>query len=990
MHVIALINLKSKKARLASKFKPWQPALYFTILVTVLIAIKFIFPTPSLAYTIPIQCSEGTCHSGSSMGLPYGRRFDELNSIEGDMDTFFVWQSSNPDYANRWPNLSPDCDQGGCHEIVSSVSGKPNLLVQHIGRSTTTFPNGMGCSSCHHGYNGSKLRAADIAYAIYWWDSDCYACHRSNADHEPRHDTTYVNSRPVACEDCHSMVSVNTGSPNLWTWHLNRVTTSYPAGMDCQSCHNYSGSKLVKTNIDNAISSNSPKCDGCHSNTMHGVDPNTDHRTSYLGDTSCNLCHVSRSPVKDTQPNLQDIHMGKKTTSYPGGMDCNSCHSYSGTKLLTVSIDNAISSGVNGNTRCDACHTVTSGIHEEPHNTNYLEGELPLECQNCHLMKSSTTTPSNTANLRKWHIGRSTTSYPAGMNCGSCHNYGGSKLDKNKIARAIANDNTKCDACHSVHDSREAAHDTVYLSKRIVDCSTCHSMVSKNTKEANLRTWHLSRKTTSYPSGMNCSSCHNYSGSKLIKSAIDSAISAGNTNCSACHSSTIHALDDSPDHRSYFMGTPGDCLSCHKPSRPKKDSVRNLQDLHMKKQTTSYPKGMNCNSCHRYKGSKLNKKKIKKAIAKGGFSGTTSTKCAACHSVVSIGSHELLHNTKYDSSFWPNLAPDCRSCHEMKSDTLGNEGKSNLWVWHLKRKTPTYPKGMNCQSCHSYKGTKLSKIDINKAISSKNTDCSACHELANKSHALNHDTQYIDNPLVACQTCHPMESAMTGKPNLWIWHLKRKTTSFPRGMNCQSCHDYKGTKLSLSNINQAIYEENTRCDTCHKLTIHLFDPNTDHRTNFTGKPKQCSYCHAIARHPRKDSTYNLQDYHVGKKTTSYPSGMTCNSCHNYKGIKLSKKKINDAIALGGYAGLPKTGCAACHKEVGPHRRYQIIGSGKRAVKPGGDKAVKATKKAVSSPIDLFVYISAGLLSLIGVMAIALKKLIPFLAKVIAHIHFNKS
>ncbi len=908
--------------------------------------------------TYPSGMNCNSCHSYSGSKLSASRINTAINSGQSGNTACDGCHTAPSNIHESQHNttylsgqLSVECSS--CHPMQSSTTtpaNTANLRSWHIGRATTTYPAGMNCASCHN-YTGSKLTKATIDAAIAANNTNCNGCHGStmhNLDPNTDHRTSYLSGTlTVDCSTCHSSARspAQDSQSNLQDIHITKNTTSYPSGMNCNSCHSYSGSKLSASSISTAINSGqsgNTYCNGCHSSTIHALDPNTDHRTSFLGDSSCSNCHTSaRSPAKDSRSSLQDLHVGKATTSYPSGMNCNSCHSYSGSKLSASKINVAINSGQSGNTACDACHLVSSNVHEILHNTTYLVGQLPVECSSCHPMQSSTTTPANTANLWKWHIGRATTSYPGGMNCQSCHSYSGSKLNASQISEAIASNKTNCDACHTLHDNKESSHDTVYLSNKEVKCEACHLMKSSATNNANLQKWHIDRKTTSYPAGMVCNSCHNYEGNKLSKASVDSAIEEGNTKCSACHSSTIHSFDPNIKHRTSFLGEPDDCITCHEASRSKKDSKYNLQDFHVGKKTTAYPKGMVCNSCHDYAGSKLSKSDIKKAIADGGYGGTPNTKCSACHKTVAAGGHEKLHNTKYDSNAWPVLSPDCTNCHEMASSTEGNKGNPNLWEWHIGRATTTYKNGMVCQSCHNYSGNKLDKSKINTAISEGNTDCKACHGLSNESHEVKHDTNYIDDQPISCDLCHQMVSSTTLNPNLWTWHLNRKTTTYSGGMDCDSCHEYSGSKLKKDDVNKAIADGNTSCDACHEPTMHNFDPNESHRTDFRGNPKKCIDCHKPSR-TKRDSTHNLQDLHLGKKTTSYPGGMECASCHSYSGNKLSKSMIKRAIADGGYAGATSTRCTACHIKVGPHSCVDCHASKKgRSLAPHGWDKVKA-------------------------------------------------
>lgn len=893
---------------------------YLPLMVLAVLAVGQFMAGPAQAETMPALCT--FCHLWNTDADVYAPNHDSV-------------------YDASQAVLSPDCRQSGCHSIISPITGNPNLWVQHLGKLTTSFPGGMVCKSCHHGYEGTKLDPNNIQTQIRENNTQCTGCHGANigGKHEGFHNTVYVDNPPVDCSSCHPMVSQNTGQPNLWVWHLGRQTTTYNTGtgyaqgMVCQSCHSYSGTKLNPADISNAIATGNTKCTACHGGTLHDIDPNLKHRTQFLGDPSfCaqSGCHAPSRTPKDpgypTSHNLQDYHVEKRTTSFPDGMTCNGCHDYSGAKLDKSRIGTAIR---DGNTACDACHNLQSGGHEPIHDTQYDSAQwpdltVPDDCRKCHPMLSANT---GKPNLWVWHLGRQTATYnaangyPGGMTCQSCHNYSGTKLSKTTIDGVIqrpnAVENKDCGNCHgTIHPDVISSHNTSWMTDKPVDCSTCHDGYSEITGTWNLWMNHLGKKTTSYPvTGITCTSCHAYTGSKLSQTDINSAVFGNDTRCTTCHRVTIHPMDPNPDHRTDFVGDPVFCTQsgCHAPSRPAKDTERNLQDFHVEKQTTSYPGGMNCDGCHNYTGSKLDKSAVNAAIAKGGQSGSPNTQCSACHGSGLSQGHEVKHNTVYIN----NPPVDCGICHSMVSS---NTGQPNLWVWHISRQTTTYnsgagyANGMQCQGCHNYSGTKLNASNIAAAIAAGNTKCDACHSLHELDPNTKHRTAFMGDP-ASCTIsgCHaPSRTPKDTERNLQDFHLEKQTTSYPGGMTCESCHKYTGGKLSKSNVDEAISAGITACNACH-TEISTNGHEAQHTTSFDSSESAalglCPTCHIT--NSAEPAPYTLWDVHIGKKSTSY-SSINCGTCHNYAGTKLQKADIDNAIATG------NKDCKACHTGVGNH------------------------------------------------------------------------
>lgn len=282
--------------------------------------------------------------------------------------------------------------------------------------------------------------------------------------------------------------------------------------------------------------------------------------TPVIREEACRVCHYGNhqtmtvetpygwfrtadSPNADADILHSSIHSNLKNTA--GGCarchvtaSCSACHAevphgqHGSTDVLPVTVwtttGGFFASIKNETFFCGTCHDTLPGINRyrfdgqelciNCHNTDssghdpadlaqqhwadefMFEGELDVNCSNCH---------DNV--LTYEHENR-------GLDCMTCH--GGGVRDE--VNYAIENNLRNCDACHApIHDDLDDAHISAFMPDAIVSCSDCHSnnLVIEHDKF-----------------GWDCGTCHNSADGRIV-----SAISGGDSNCSACHD-TIHRI----------------------------------------------------------------------------------------------------------------------------------------------------------------------------------------------------------------------------------------------------------------------------------------------------------------------------------------------------------------------------------------------------------------------------------------------------------------
>lgn len=262
------------------------------------------------------------------------------------------------------------------------------------------------------------------------------------------------------------------------------------------------------------------------------------------------------------------------------------------------------------------------------------------------------------------------------------------------------------------------------------------------------------------------------------------------------------------------------CLSCHQ-TYPTVGSNGIFEDVHASKLSFSGThSNNNCQLCHDYI--------------------SIPADCVQCHSDPNTSAPKRPHGStpsikdqpaKFDTSFPLRVTEnremwDCIVCHQPGTGVGGTKhdipelhksaADASCTKCHARsltrehareRRTDQNNNKITCNTCH-----KSTNPLVVKAITDKNTACSACH--TDLEHEALHVTQLEDN----CSGCH--------NKTLSTEHIKR-------GQTCETCHNSTDPKVVT-----AITNENKTCSACHE--------NAGHK----GNHDQCIACHS------EGSSYN--------------------------------------------------------------------------------------------------------------------------------------
>lgn len=422
-----------------------------------------------------------------------------------------------------------------------------------------------------------QLRIDTVYRAIRENKTSCDSCHTADVAH-----SDYINKHDMTsqsgCVVCHSDYKQ---SNNLETFHRNK-------NVDCMGCHDYQGSKLDPAKVKAAIKNKDLECTACHDD--HG---NPDHtyaefNTTKIGglDIVCSDCHGQ--PAADVAALPADGGVHKLDGN---GNTCLTCHDYDGVNPIVkgatpeeriANVEAAINE--HKGFACSNCHEDHGSAEDKHASTSDISS-----CNPCHLVFTNS--------LTYVHIER------AQLNCLSCHKYNGIKLDPEKVSNAIKNNETACNACHEGHINV----DHTSLSD-VSNCDSCHSGFNSDVSVLHENI------------GLDCVNCHNYSGTKLDKTRIDNAITLGNKSCGACHDNMDPDTGghDIPKIHNVVL-IPNGCLNCHNAFAKRYQILipMNVAQYHADQSNTL--QSLNCQTCHNYTGTELDKTVIDAAIASGNF-----------------------------------------------------------------------------------------------------------------------------------------------------------------------------------------------------------------------------------------------------------------------------------------------------------------------------------------------------------------------------------
>jgi len=636
-----------------------------------------------------------------------------------------------------------------------------------------------------------------------------------------------------------------------WGYHPKKTGDD----KNCWLCHNNEDANQQKRDrILNSIQQRKTSCSACHDDVPHNQPW---HKFDFTLSEECKDCHGN---------SLEDAHINQATDAYTRTMSCYDssqaglgCHQFTKWKELSGQIDQ------NDKSKCTNCHTIDDDTHYAIHNTT-----TDSSCQPCHLDKNQQG-EYETANLIKLHREKNLT-------CETCHSN-----QSDRVINAIKNHDKSCDACHDMHQTANDKHDNSVMTS---SCQRCHGssnlqQIHTDTEYAGLQTadcveCHLKAdwpKPDTSGTNLDCARCHQTSqtGERTVSED-------GHININLLHTysdmisrtySGIACLECHPTNNFSSPDLHQDCYVCHPDL-----SVRDEQDPTKPKITIA--------------------QRIIDVIAAGQAGGQTTCDQSSCHDP-----HPSDAGSLHEVS---GLNALCINCH--------GQNMNNLVTYHGEF-------SVTCQNCHNYSGTKLNKDDIDFAIRTGNKSCNACH--TNIDMDIGHpqvDAAHTYQAGVG-QSCLDCHTYATGTSNINIlnkFHIDTLKSTLGKDYSCFTCHNYNGSKLSKTRINQAIIDGNEACNACHDD----LDMTSGHQN-------------VEAKHPLDGGT---ACQNAGCHSTSYTNGIefhgtapaACARCHTS-----TDSKVQGAISASDF------NCSACHTAHAGHDS-SVPGLGSSCVRcHGSDK-----------------------------------------------------
>ena len=765
----------------------------------------------------------------------------------GCHDVYYV------NYTQHKYTVAPEAICIGCHAREIN-----NLLPGHYGRTVHTAGNNMAagqtisCTSCHDwhdaDYTGYAINGADIVwgkvYAAGGYNNlTCDTCHENRAAaHDAAHDNRVILA---ICGNCHTSDTTILGQPGSGTLtSAGDVDTLHRS--DCTLCHGYTGNKLNKTVVDQAIQNGiggaEINCLTCHTNfeTVHAFLDNHNNLVT-VGTTSCGNCHSDPPPLTD--PNNPKVHSS-----------CSNCHD---SEYNTISLAAGKSFAVGGD--CTTCHTDPfDTIHPSTVDHSALVTIGSTSCGNCHSDPPPLVDPDNP----KVHDA-----------CFTCHDSEGGLISLAAgNSFAVGGD---CTTCHT--DPFDAVHPdnidhSALVKVETTSCGNCHSDTPPLVDPGDPKVHNA------------CTTCHDSEGGLINDAAGKSFASPGN--CTTCHTAPFYVVHpDDIDHSALIKVGTTSCGNCHSDPPPLVDPVNpKVHDY--------------CSTCHDNEGGLINLA-VGKSFASPG-------NCTTCHAAP----FDTIHPSTVDHSALikvdttgcgnchsdtpplvdpvdPKVHDDCSTCHNSEGGLINlAAGKS-------------FSSPGNCTTCHtvSFATIHPDTIDHSPLIKVGTTSCGNCH--SNPPPLVDPLNHKVHN---ACSSCHGSQGSLlsfaAGKSfaspgDCTTCHTDPFATIHPDDVdhsqaiqistNCDACHD--GPPPLVDPVDPKVHDACTTCHDANGGLISLASGNT--------APNECITCHgndlnnlhpsSAATHEATPGSANVLVFADGTHDNAMVGDgtvyMACNTCH---------------------------------------------------------------------------------------------------------------
>jgi hypothetical protein len=366
---------------------------------------------------------------------------------------------------------------------------------------------GNNCSNCH-AFNSFKPASkfdhntARFKLTGLHRTTDCVKCHKVEA----RNGKSFQNFVGISfngCASCH--VDVHKGK----------------FGKNCESCHNTSGFKNIKTSSFDHSKTRFPLV-GKHQNVKcadcHGVNLASKPKFAL-----CTDCHKDYHKGQFTKNNIVE--------------DCGHCHNVYGFNPSTFTIErhNKTKFNLAGShlaVSCNSCHKPNNGdwnfvfssqkcitCHKNIHGAEISFAFIGNNnCENCHSIESWDKIKFDHSKTKFALEGKHRS-----ITCENCHSY---KNPQNKVEYKFASLKPSCESCHN------DIHHRQFDNTGQTDCSKCHLFDSWTDLKFDHEKTNFSLKGAH--SKLKCVQCHkpvNDNGILFIKYKLEEI------RCADCHSS---------------------------------------------------------------------------------------------------------------------------------------------------------------------------------------------------------------------------------------------------------------------------------------------------------------------------------------------------------------------------------------------------------------------------------------------------------------------
>lgn len=524
-----------------------------------------------------------------------------------------------------------------CLECHTEIAQR---LAAHRGYHAAVFNAQAGerdCARCHSEHNGEN-------FPLIRWEPSL-----KGFDHSK---TGYVlegKHAGLACQQCHTVARISTAErATIKMKDLNRSFLGL--SRDCLTCHQ-----------DAHRGQFGKDCARCHTFNDWKTAAHFDHSRTRFALTGahapvpCQKCH---KPEPENPQTLRfvgiafsrcaDCHTDPHHGAFKAA--CESCHTTVAWKQISQIKIGAVFDhsrtryallGKHLNVRCDACHKGTDfnrplafnrclDCHTDQHQGQFLARRDGGDCAACHTLDGF---KPSTFGVRE-HSG---TSYPlegkhVAVACVKCHVPAGvmtvykvkltackeCHADVHRGQFAGAPDNSRCEACHTVHGF---APSTFTLARH-------------NTTRFPLTGGHVATP---------CGECHQ--ARKPPGSTLAVPYHFANLTCQECHADPHHGEFAARMERPGPQGKPVGCEACH-------STVSWTESLQFDHSATAFPllgahRAVACMNCHKPPNLEVTMKNVAfKAAPK------------ECH-----GCHEDPHAGQFSVA---GAIPECSSCHNVE------------------------------------------------------------------------------------------------------------------------------------------------------------------------------------------------------------------------------------------------------------------------------------------------------------------------------------